>query len=171
MEKFFEKLSSYHLLNTLIPGALLAFLLDLLGVSVFSSNIVNDLLIFYLAGLVGNRVGALLVEPISKKTKWVMYSSHTDYVSAEKGDPTITTLSETNNMYRTIIACLVLALLVKLYLLMESHVVWLENYRIVILIAGLFVLFSVSYRRMTKFIKSRVDIETAKSNDSEEQGR
>lgn len=70
MEKILEKLDSYNILNNLLPGIVLNFLLErIIGVKIVEGNIIEDLFVFYFMGMVVSRFGSLVIEPICKKNK------------------------------------------------------------------------------------------------------
>ena len=98
MEKFIEKLSTYNILNNILPGVVFSYLCNrLLGIQLVDSSIVENLFIFYFIGMVISRMGSIIVEPVCKKCKIVQYTQYKDYVNASKKDEKILVLLETNN--------------------------------------------------------------------------
>ena len=72
MEKLAEKLDSYDILNNLLPGIVLDFLLEkILGINLVNGNMVENLFVFYFIGMIVSRIGSLVLEPICKRIKWV----------------------------------------------------------------------------------------------------
>ena len=81
MEKFLDKLSSYNLLNNLLPGAVSCFLMKLYwDKNILSSDVIESIFIYYFIGLVISRVGSVIVEPICRKCKWVKFADYDQYI-------------------------------------------------------------------------------------------
>lgn len=158
MDKLLEKWSSYNLLNNLIPGSVFCFLLQsICSIDILSDSVVENLFIYYFVGMILSRVGSIVIEPIAKKVKLVSYADYNDYILASKVDPKIDILLETNNLYRTIAACGLLIICVKIYIIAERYFQAL-SYATSYIIAGLLlVIFLLSYRKQTKYIKKRVE--------------
>jgi len=156
MKELLDKLSSYNLFNYLLPGTLFAAAADRISDhKVTQGNIVVDLFVYYFIGLVISRIGSLVVEPVMKSTKFVKFAPYRDFVRACTRDSKIETLSEQNNMYRTLCALFLCVGVLKLY----DHVVqrWGLPGKAVV-ITGLFGLFAFSYRKQTSYVRQRVDL-------------
>ena len=158
MDKILEKLSSYNILNNLLPGAVYCYLLELLcNVSLVNDGIIENIFVYYFVGVVIGRIGSVVIEPICKKIKFVSYASYRLYVEAEKKDKKIEPLLETNNTYRTMVAlCIVLLLSMLAAFLYRNYEVFKTVWKY-IAIGVLLVLFGASYRKQTKYIKERVE--------------
>lgn len=158
MESLLERLSSYNILNNLIPGAVFVFLTHLLGItSVPLDGIVESIFIYYFCGMIVSRIGSLVIEGVFKKFKWIEYAPKAEYVAAVKKDEQIETLLETSNMYRTF-AGLVLTLgIMKGYLVLVRLLVIPDCVTICLIGTILFILFSASFVKQTKHIVSRVE--------------
>ena len=66
MDEIIKKVSAYDLLNSLIPGGALVYFLKLLGYTDITVDTAVLLLVLaYILGLVGSRVGSIILEPIS----------------------------------------------------------------------------------------------------------
>lgn len=157
-ESLLERLSSYNILNNLIPGAFFVFFGKLLNViSLPLDGVVERIFVYYFCGMIISRIGSLVIEGIFEKVKWIKYVPKAEYVAAVKKDARIESLLETSNMYRTC-AGLFLTLgivkgystLVELLAIPGCVTAWL----VVIL---LFILFSASFVKQTRHIASRVD--------------
>ena len=99
MENLLDRLSSYNILNYLIPGVLFLVLVDTFDIAPIEEN--NILLMLfggYFAGMVLSRVGSVIVEPWFKKWKIVKYAQYKDYLDAEARDSKISTLLSESNM-------------------------------------------------------------------------
>ena len=64
IESLLEKLSSYNLLNNLLPGAIFCYLLKTIVNIDISNNIVEDLFVYYFIGMIISRIGSIIIEPI-----------------------------------------------------------------------------------------------------------
>ena len=112
--------------------------------------------------MVNGRVGSLVVEPFLKWIKLVTFRDHKQFVEAEQKDKKIVYLSETNNMYRSMISVAFTALLVKLYHVgVDLQWDW-GNVSEWIALVAILILFSCAYRKQTKYIVSRIDFHTSK---------
>ena len=160
---FLGRISNYNLLNNLIPGAILCVLLKyLVGYDLMNVGTLELLVIFYFVGMVNGRIGSLVVEPFLKWIKLVTFRDHKQFVEAEQKDKKIVYLSETNNMYRSMISVAFTVLIVKLYHVgVDLQWNWGNVSEWVVLVAML-ALFSLAYRKQTKYIVSRIDFHTAK---------
>lgn len=160
---FLGRISNYNLLNNLIPGAILCVLLKyLVGYDLMRVGTLELLVIFYFVGMVNGRIGSLIVEALMKKVHLVTFRDHKQFVAAEQKDKKIVYLSETNNMYRSMISVAFTALLVKLYHIgVDLHWNWGNVSEWAVLIAML-ILFSCAYRKQTKYIVSRIDLKNSK---------
>ena len=160
---FLGRIRNYNLLNNLIPGAILCVLLKyLVGYDLMNVGTLELLVIFYFVGMVNGRIGSLVVEWFLKKVHFVNFRDHKQFVAAEQKDKKIDYLSETNNMYRSMISVAFTALLVKLYHVgVDLHWNWGNVSEWVVLVAIL-ILFSCAYRKQTKYIVSRIDYHISK---------
>ena len=158
MEKFLDKLSSYHLLNNLLPGAVFCFLMSIYwDRNILSSNIIENIFIYYFIGIVISRVGSIIIEPICKKCNWVKYADYNQYISASKKDNKLDTLLETNNLFRTMFAMCLILLIGKLYIHICLTIKVIGALEKEIILLGLLLLFAFSYRKQTRYIKKRTE--------------
>ena len=118
------------------------------------------LVIFYFVGMVNGRIGSLVVEWLLKKTRFVTFREHSLYIEAEQKDKKIALLSETNNMYRSIISAVLVAILMKLYKSIFELSCYFGGMSEWVLLVTLLVVFSMAYRKQTKYIVSRIDYYT-----------
>ena len=159
MDELLKTLSKYSLLNYLIPGAIFVGLLRLItSFDLVQEELVVSLFIYYFVGMVISRFGSVIVEPFLKVTNLIHFAPYSDYVAGSKADPKIIDLSETNNLYRTMIAMIIM-------LLLSMLAAWANKIRDInqglqffLLLLFLFVLFLFSYRKQTKFVKKRIEI-------------
>lgn len=119
-------------------------------------------IVFYFVGMVNNRFSSLVVEPILKCTHFVNFTTYKDFVSAEKKDAKVTTLSMENNVFRSYVSVFVLSLLAYGYRYGFNAVCPCQMNQELLLIILLLVLFAFSYRKQTKYVKKRVVANTPK---------
>lgn len=157
MKEIVEKISSYHILNYLLPGVVFVILAKkFVGYDLLTNNIVLGLFLYYFIGLSISRIGSLFVDPVLKKISFIRQASYNDFIAASKKDPKIDDLSETNNMYRSLSAAFFLLLILKGWWLAEHNIQWVEIYNFWILVSALFILFLFSYKKQTQFIVKRI---------------
>ena len=102
MESLLERLSSYNILNNLIPGAFFVFFGKLLNViSLPLDGVVERIFVYYFCGMIISRIGSLVIEGIFEKVKWIKYAPKAEYVAAVKKDARIESLLETSNLLYT----------------------------------------------------------------------
>ena len=161
MESLLEKLSSYNILNNLIPGAFFAFFwnqLDLYKIEL--SGVVESLFVYYLLGMIISRIGSLVVEELFKKWKLIKYTDKHRYIEAVNKDSRIADLLETSNMYRTCAALFLTLSVAKGYALLAIQFSIPKWITVIMVALILLVLFSTSFIKQTRHIVSRVDIAT-----------
>ncbi|GHV67764.1 hypothetical protein FACS1894199_13880 [Bacteroidia bacterium] len=156
-----EKISSYNLFNNLLPGILFVFIVsELTKFNLILENSLIGAFVYYFIGLVINRLGSLVIEPVLKRVNFVKFSDYKDYIIASKTDSKIDLLSEENNMFRTFIALFASVLLTISYDKIADYFCLPNKNTAIVLIVGLLILFLFSYRKQTKFIKKRVEKQT-----------
>ncbi len=125
-----------------------------------SFNLIFDpvflgIFLYYFIGIVINRIGSLVIEPILIKIKFLTFIDYSKFVKASKMDEKIEILSENNNMCRSLIALCVTFLLAAGYEWLMSKCSFIDTYSNVILIVLLFIVFMFSYRKQTKYVVKR----------------
>ena len=158
MEKIFEKIGSYNLLNNMLPGSVFVYLLKgFVGIDILQKDVVNNLFLFYFIGMIISRIGSLVVEPICKKVKFVVYANYGAFLEACKTDLKIDALSEINNTYRTFFAGILTILGIWGYKKIGEYIPLLMNILPFVVVIFLLCLFAFSYRKQTSYIRSRVE--------------
>jgi hypothetical protein len=104
-----------------------------------------------------SRFGSLIIEPLLKKFKFLKFAENKDFVKASAKDEKIEILSEANNMYRTFIATFLLLGLVKLYCLLATKWIFLNEYSDWIMVLTIIGIFLFSYRKQTNYITKRIN--------------
>lgn len=155
IDKLAEWVSSYEILNNLVPGVAYVALTDKLGLlSLWTHSVWTDLVICYLVGLAIGRIGSLVVEPHLKRLLEVHYAPYDDFIFAERQDSKVTNLSSINNMYRSLVSmslCLLVTVVVRPLLpSLDQGVVRVGA----CLVAA--VLFAFSYRKQARMVADRV---------------
>jgi hypothetical protein len=157
MKEILEKISSYNLFNYLLPGTVFVFVLAKISEHNF---IQKDLLIgaflYYFIGLIISRIGSVIIEPLLKKWNFLKFAEYSDFVIYSKKDDKIDVLSETNNMYRTIIALIISLILVKGFDWITMKIGMNEIWQSVIVLTLMLSLFLFSYRKQTNYITKRI---------------
>jgi hypothetical protein len=157
MKDLLDKISSYNLFNYLLPGVLFVVFLDrYTKFSLIQENLAIGVFVYYFIGLVISRFGSLIVEPILKGISFVKFAKYAEYIVASNQDPKIETLSEANNMYRTLCATFALLGIAKIYEWLDAKVGIESSTTGHIIVALLLVLFLFSYRKQTVYVSSRV---------------
>lgn len=158
-----EKISSYNIVNNLYPGILFVYVLKIMfGTNLLSNNWVENLIVFYFAGMVLSRIGSIIIEPIMKKIKIIKYAPYQDYVKASSIDPLVDTLSETNNTYRTLLSTFICVFVYKLgasinEVCLKNKITFLQENKDWILLTLLVLLFVFSYVKQTSYVRKRVE--------------
>jgi hypothetical protein len=157
MDKLLEKISSYNLLNYLLPGTIFVILLkEITSFDFVLNDIFLGVFLYYLIGSIISRIGSLIIEPFLIKISFLKFANYSDFVSASQIDPKLDILSEANNMYRTFCSLFFTLLLFKVYELILSKWMFLKFYNIYILIIVLLIIFLFSYKKQTKYITDRI---------------
>ena len=151
MSEFLQKLSTYNIFNYLFPGIVFTILLkQYTEIDLIMNDLVLGMFLYYFFGLVLSRIGSILIEPILRCTRIVQFSDYSRFIQASKLDNKIELLSEVNNMYRTIIAMLI----VLFAILTCKHS---ATCHVTLGLLSLIILFILSYRKQTSFITKRID--------------
>lgn len=156
MKELLEKISSYNIFNYLLPGAVFGFWVSREFELTLPADLLTNAFIYYFLGMIISRIGSLIIAPILKWLKIIKFEQYKNYVKASKKDEKIDLLSEVNNMYRTFISLFAVIGFLKFYNWLESKIIWLEDWRIIIGLLFLLVLFILSYKKQTKFITKRI---------------
>lgn len=158
-EKFIEKISRYNFFNYLFPGVLFVILApNFFGISLilfFHENLIAALFLAYFLGMIISRVGSMVIETFLRWIKFIEFVKHEDYLDALKKEKKVDTLSEENNIYRTLISLFSLLLLIKWFVPLLLRYMSVGGIYTAILILCL-ILFLFSYRKQTKYIKKRI---------------
>jgi hypothetical protein len=157
MKELLDRISSYNLFNYFFPGIAFAILSEVTtGFSFRSGNLLIDVFSYYLIGLIISRFGSLVIEPLLRRIGLIKFAPYSDFVKASARDAKLETLSEVNNMYRTLCSMSVLLPLLILYKVLEKKIHGLSFIRAWVLIIALIVCFLLSYAKQTRYVANRV---------------
>jgi len=158
IESLFDKISAYNIFNYLLPGVVFAAAFrDISRHTFFSGNVIVDVVVTYFVGMVLSRVGSLVIEPLFKWMRIVKYAKYEDYLSAEKKDSKLNPLLQENNTYRTLTAVFLVLLLMKIGISFQQSHPGLRLHFDWVWPIALFVLFALSYRKQTAYIRKRAN--------------
>lgn len=172
-----SKISSYNVFTNLFPGIVFAYLLlYLFDVQIVAGTWIADFFIYYFWGIVLNRIGSIVIEPIMKKIKikkklLLQFAPYSDYIKASSNDSIISTLSEINNTYRALLSCSFCTLVLKAFFeinnwLIGKNFLFFESNKDWIGIILLLTLFALSYIKQTAYVRERIE-EAIKSTGEE----
>ena len=155
MDEIAKKVSAYNLMNALIPGGALVYSLEAFGyLNLKEINVLCLVPMAFILGLIGSRIGSLILESIAIKLK-LIERDYERYTQAQATDDRLFTLTTVSNMYRTLAgSTLVLAILALGKLFPESFRPWI--------VAGLgvavFLLFILSWIKQERYVSQRVHL-------------
>ncbi len=158
MKDLLDKLSSYNIFNYLFPGVVFVVIASkLTSYNFIQQDILVGAFLYYFIGLVISRIGSTVVEPVLKFIKFLKFTEYKSFVKASKNDTRIDTLSEVNNMYRTICSLFLMLIAIKGFNWLSSKWLILADRKIDFLTIFLFLLFLFSYRKQTNYITQRIE--------------
>lgn len=159
MRKFIEKIDSYELMTSLLPGAFfytsLKFFCD---IEFPIENVVEEIAVYYFLGLIINRIGSIIVKPFLLKINVIKEATYDEYINAEKKDSKIKILMETCNYYRSMMTGCLLLLIMKCVFWCPFNISWFQKIWKEILLLGLIVLFLAAYRKQMNFVCKRANV-------------
>lgn len=157
MKDLLSQLSSYNLFNYLLPGIVFVVLADLLTqYSFIHENVVIGAFIYYFIGLVVSRFGSLIIEPILKYSSFIKPEEYPDFVKASKDDEKLYLLLEVSNSYRTLCTMSLMLVLLKIYEVIKTSLIFGNEWGAILLLVFLLVIFLFSYQKQTNYISKRV---------------
>lgn len=158
MKEIIDKLSSYNIFNYLFPGVVFSiFATKFTDLNLSFDNLFLGAFAYYFIGLVISRFGSVFIEPLLKLTRIVKFADYKDFISVSKSDNKLETLSEANNMYRTLVSMFSLMFLTFGFQKLACKWEFLRNNQAIIILTLLFFLFLFSYRKQTNYITKRIN--------------
>lgn len=165
MSELIQKLSSYNLLNNLLPGIVFSVLLEqMTSYSIVQKDLLVNAFLFYFIGLTISRVGSVVIQKVLEYVGFIKLAKYSDYIKASKAYPKIEILSETNNTYRTLLAVCVVLGFAKLYEITAKYFALSHQTNVLLLSLGLSLLFLFSYRKQTSYISQQVEAHKESDN-------
>lgn len=156
--KFLSKFSKYEILNNLIPGVAMCFILLQIGYPIWGDNWVINIVTAYFVGMICSRFSSLCIEEPFKKWEWIKWREYEEYNKAKKERPFIALLQENANMYRCLAAVFVLALPAMGYYQLRLIFPCLSKIEVPILILLLALLYIFSYRKqINDYVVKNID--------------
>lgn len=156
--KLLEKISSYQVLNYLIPGSIMCVLLKwVAGIDLLSFSTIENVIICYFLGMVNGRIASLVLFPLLNNVGVVKEAPYEQYVEAEKVDSKVQVLSDVNVLFRSLANAMLLILLAYGLEKIIGRCMWLMNNINWLTIIGLFVLFLFSIKKQTEFVTKRIN--------------
>lgn len=156
--KLLGKFSKYELLNNLIPGVALSYILTAIGYHVWGDNWVVNIVVSYFVGMICSRFSSLCIEEPFKKWGWINWREYEQYNKAKSQRPFIALLQENANMYRSLAGAFVLALLAVGYSKIRYCSVCLHDIELPVLILLLALLYIFSYRKqINDYVVKNID--------------
>lgn len=178
-----EKISSYNILNNFLPGLIFCYMVKFFtGYELDMGSNWENIFLYYFWGLIISRVGSIVIESLllkitikSKRSKlrenYIKRATYEEYSRASEKQSFIKILNETNNMYRTMISVFLCVLVIKLYEVISTYIYkflgeigLIED--ILFLLCGM-ILFIVSYKKQTDYIRKRVQECIVEEGDKE----
>jgi len=156
MNEILNKLSSYNILNYLIPGAVFSVIAERLSLLSSPGEIIQQLVWFYFLGMAISRLGSVIVEPFLGWLGFIAYSDYCDYLAACEMDSKIEVLVEASNTYRTIATAFVSILALILFSHISDRAGLDSTLQEKTAIGLLSALFLLSFRKQANFVASRV---------------
>ncbi len=157
MEELLKRISSYDLLNNLIPGGFLVFVLEkIFAPGLADQHLLVLAIVTYFLGSVASRVGSLVVEPCLKKLKLLDSKPYAAFIEASKSDSKIEILLQTNNTYRSICGAALLALGAVGIKVLSAHYRIEMNHLLLAGSIGLALLYAFSFRKQTSYLCRRI---------------
>lgn len=158
LKTLIDKVSQYNFITNILPGTILCVVLKyLVGYDIIVDEPYLNGFIFYFVGMVNNRIGSLIIEPFCKWTHIVKFACYSDYIDAEKSDSKLAILNMENNAFRSYISLAFITIMALIYRDYLSVWEFIHSHRELIILCVLLILFVLSYRNQTTFVRNRVE--------------
>ncbi|MBP9843041.1 MAG: hypothetical protein KBC62_03485 [Candidatus Pacebacteria bacterium] len=158
----FATISSHNLINYFVPGVLFVHLLkNVTNYNFWPTDLLTSVIIYYIAGVVVNRFGSIYVKKflrplmISKEhpDKGIRYEN---YVNAKIADPEIKEIVQMSDLYKTILAIMILVPIIMFFEKIMSESATLYKYSELIIFLFFFLLFFKSYVAQDEYVEKRI---------------
>ncbi len=158
MDNIINKISSYNILNHLLPGVVFAIMLRFFTIfNIFTGEIILDLFLFYFVGAIIGRIGSF-IKYFFNWTELTIFEKRKDFLKSEKNNGKIKSLVEASNNHRNFAAMFLLLFIA----LIADFFVKIYNINIfqpwfyAILVIILFFFFCWSYVKQSEIISEDV---------------
>lgn len=162
MENILEKLSSYNILNNILPGVVFIFFWDksfpTMKFALSEDNLISSIFLYYFFGMIISRAGSLFIEPTFKFIKIVHFEPYSRYLQARCIDEKIPELLETDNLFRTMVATFLLLLIIRVahnFIFYPEYTLYKDIFIYIFL--TFISIFSLAYRKQTQYIVKRIN--------------
>lgn len=162
MENILEKLSSYNILNNILPGVVFIFFWDksfpTMKFALSEDNLISSIFLYYFFGMIISRAGSLFIEPAFKFVKIIRFEPYSRYLQARCIDEKIPELLETDNLFRTMIATFLFLLIIRVahsFIFYPGYILYKDIFMYIFLIFT--IIFSLAYRKQTQYIVKRIN--------------
>ena len=147
------------MIENFISGVIFGYYLnDIIGIRILREDMIFNICICYVVGLLVSRFGSLVVEKVLKKLKCINFVDYKAYAVASKEDVTLRFLSQINNFFRTIIAMVFLMITTYVLSFFKEYLIEYKTPLTIILGVLVLALMICSYKKQTEYIKNRVQI-------------
>lgn len=159
MSEMLSKFSAYEMFNNFLPGVLLCgYVVWATGIDIRVNDVMEYVFVFcaiYLCGVVLSRLGALILQPIAKKTGLIDWSD--GYYVAEKKDAKIQVLLKDFNMYGSLVVAAFVAMVATIWM-MTNNLISIQFFGVAMLVGVvLMCVMAFSYRKQSKYITKRIN--------------
>lgn len=145
------------MIENFISGVIFGYYLnDIIGIRILREDMIFNICICYVVGLLVSRFGSLVVEKVLKKLKCINFVDYKAYAVASKEDVTLRFLSQINNFFRTIIAMVFLMITTYVLSFFKEYLIEYKTPLTIILGVLVLALMICSYKKQTGYIKNRV---------------
>ena len=159
MDSLLSLLNEYELFNSIFPGIIFLYFLNLQNyIPILDKiDIYEKLFLYYFIGLIISRIGSLFLEPFFLKLKIIKFADYTKFLKAEEKDNKISIFVLVNNMYRSFIIVFLFNFIYLLYLILQNNFLFCAFMPKLLYISFFFFLFVYSYKKQTEYIRKRVE--------------
>lgn len=160
MSEILSKISSYNIVNYIIPGGIFTYFFAYIFEDFIKTDNTLLLLFFmYFIGMCISRIGSIILEPIFKMTSFLENEPYIEYLKACEKDEKIIELLETSSLYRTLSSGFAISSITLTVININDGLSIYNSAQDIkfLLSIFLFILFSFSYRKQTKYIAKRIN--------------
>ncbi len=155
----FDKLDAYNLVANLVPGAALIYALNFYGFPTPDpSQIGAFVLVSFVAGVLTNRLGSILIDPILRnpKIKFLHAKNYNAFITSEKDDPKLDTIVANAGLYRTFVTCGIIFISLILFDLIIQQINLDDRYLFLMFIVVGIIISALALRKEDDYIHQRI---------------